>query len=190
MENNIISERAERLEKLNKLSEISNPYPSKVEKSHTISEVLEGFVDLEKNKTIVSLAGRVMNVRTHGNLSFANLKDFSGEIQLAFTKNELGVDDYKNFVKLVDMADFLEVKGTCFITHKGENSLLINSYRVISKALAPLPDKWHGLKDEEERLRKRYLDLLTNEELRDLFVKKAKFWQVTRDFMIKRAFLR
>jgi lysyl-tRNA synthetase, class II len=188
MENNIISERAERLEKLSKLSEISNPYPSKVEKSHSVGEVLADFSNLEKNKTMLSLAGRVMSVRTHGNLSFANLKDFSGEIQLAFSKNELGVDNYKSFVKLVDMADFLEVKGTCFVTHKGENSLLINSYRVISKALAPLPEKWHGLKDEEERLRKRYLDLLTNEELRDLFVKKAKFWQVIRDFMIKKGF--
>lgn len=189
MENNNISEKTDRLVKLNKLSETTNPYPSKVEKSHSVGEVLADFSNLEKNKTIISLAGRVMSVRSHCNLSFANLKDFSGEIQLAFTKNELGVDNYKNFVKLVDMADFLEVKGTCFVTHKGENSLLINSYRVISKALAPLPEKWHGLKDEEERLRKRYLDLLNNEELRDLFVKKAKFWQVIRDFMIDKGFL-
>lgn len=188
MENNKINEKDDRLAKLNKLSEFSNPYPSKIEKSHSIRDVLTNFSGLEKNKTNVSLAGRVMSIRSHGNLSFANLKDFSGEIQLAFTKNELGADNYKNFIKLVDMADFLEVKGTCFVTHKGENSLLVNSYRVISKALVPLPEKWHGLKDEEERLRKRYLDLLTNEELRDLFVKKAKFWQVIRDFMNKKGF--
>ncbi len=188
MDNNIVSEREERLGKLNKLNDISNPYPSKVERSHSVAEILASFSDLEKNKTEVCLTGRIMNIRTHGNLSFANLKDFSGELQLAFSKDELGVDNYKNFVKLVDMADFLEVKGTCFVTHKGENSLLINSYRVISKALAPPPEKWHGLKDEEERLRKRYLDLLTNDELRDLFIKKAKFWQVTRDFMLKRGF--
>jgi lysyl-tRNA synthetase class 2 len=188
MENSIVSEQADRQEKLNKLNSICNPYPSKVNRSHLISEVLDNFSDLEKEKKEVFLAGRILTIRTHGNLSFANLKDTSGNIQLAFSKNELGVDDYKNFVKLIDMADFLEVGGTCFVTHKGENSILVKSYKVLSKALSPLPEKWHGLKDEEEKLRKRYLDLLLNDELRDLFVKKAKFWQVTRDFMIKKGF--
>lgn len=188
MENNITSEQADRQEKLNKLSTVVNPYPSKVNRTHTISEALKNFSDLETKKQEIFLAGRIMTIRGHGNLSFANLKDFSGEMQLAFSKNELGDDNYKNFVKLIDMADFLEVSGVCFLTHKGEPSLLVKSYRVLSKALLPLPEKWHGLKDDEEKLRKRYLDLLLDNDLRDLFVKKAKFWQVTRDFMIKKGF--
>lgn len=185
--NNLNNERSDRELKLNKISETLNPYPSKSFKTHSVKEVLDAFSNLEGDKKEVSLAGRLISLRTHGNLSFANLKDFSGEIQLAFSKNELG-DDYKNFVKLVDMADFLEVKGLCFVTHKGENSLLVKSYRILSKALLPLPEKWHGLKDEEEKLRKRYLDLLTNDDLREIFVKKSKFWQITRDFMIKKGF--
>ncbi|HPT08198.1 MAG TPA: lysine--tRNA ligase [bacterium] len=188
MEINILSEKDKRQEKLDKIATFANPYPSKVNRTHIISEVLENFSDLESSKKEVSVAGRIMIIRGHGNLSFVNLKDFSGEIQLAFSKNELGDDNYKNFVKLIDMADFLEVSGTCFLTHKGESSLLVKSYRVLSKALLPLPEKWHGLKDNEEKLRKRYLDLLLDNDLRELFVKKAKFWQVTRAFMIKKGF--
>lgn len=188
MENIGINERADRLAKLEKISAQTNPYPSRVNRTHTIGEVLTNFSDLEKNKTIVSLAGRVLGVRTHGNLSFVNLKDGTFEIQLACSKNELGAEDYKEFTKLVDMADFIEVSGTCFVTHKGQNSVLVNKYRIISKALLPLPEKWHGLKDEEERLRKRYLDLLLDDDLKELFVKKAKFWQVTRDFMLRKGF--
>ncbi len=191
MENKTISnpnnERMERESKLNKISENNNPYPSKTSRTHSVAGVLSDFTNLESKKENIILAGRIIGLRTHGNLSFANLKDASGEIQLAFSKNELG-EGYKSFVKLIDMADFLEVDGTCFVTHKGENSVLVKKYKVLSKALLPLPEKWHGLKDEEERLRKRYLDLLTNDDLREIFIKKSKFWQVTRDFMIKKGF--
>lgn len=185
--NNPGSERAEREVKLNKISETHNPYPSKTSRTHSISEVLSDFSNLEKEQKEIVLTGRIMNLRTHGNLSFVNLKDSSGEIQLALTKNDLG-DDYKSFVKLIDIADFIEVSGHCFVTHKGQNSLLVKKYRILSKALLPLPEKWHGLKDEEERLRKRYLDLLTSDDLREIFIKKAKFWQVIRDFLIKKGF--
>ncbi len=188
-EKNTNIEREDRQEKLKKLELNSNPYPSKVERDFSIKEILDNFSDLEKKGSEVSLAGRITTKRSHGNLSFANLRDVSADIQLAFSKKELGDDEYKKFVKLVDMADFLEIKGNCFVTHKGENSILVRSYRVLSKSLLPLPEKWHGLKDPEEKLRKRYLDILLDEELKELFFKRAKFWQVTRDFMIKKGFL-
>jgi lysyl-tRNA synthetase, class II len=184
-----INEKEDRFEKLKKILEFQNPYPSQGKRSHMVSEVLDDFSKLEKAEEAVYLSGRVMSLRSHGNLSFVSLKDFSGNIQLALSKNDLGADDYKRFIKLVDVADFIEVSGVCFVTHKGHQSLLVKSYKILSKALAPLPEKWHGLKDEEEKLRKRYLDILLNKELSDLFVKKAKFWQVTRDFMIKKGFL-
>ncbi len=188
MENTFVGERSDRLEKLNKISEFANPYPAKANRTHTVSEVLNDFSSLEEKKTELVLDGRIMGLRSHGNLSFARIKDASGEIQLAFSKNEMGPDEYKSFSKLVDMADFLEVSGTCFLTHKGEQSILVKTYRFLSKALSPLPEKWHGLKDEDERLRKRYLDLLLDNDLRELFVKKAKFWQVTRAFMHRHGF--
>lgn len=188
MDNTFAGERHDRLEKLKKISEQNNPFPAKTNRTHCISEVLDNFTSLMEKKESLVLTGRIMSLRSHGNLSFAKLKDASAEIQLAFTKNEMGADEYKSFSKLVDVADFLEISGTCFVTHKGESSILVKTYRFLSKALAPLPEKWHGLKDEDEKLRKRYLDLLLNDELRDLFVKKAKFWQVTRSFLHRHGF--
>jgi lysyl-tRNA synthetase, class II len=187
-ETNEVSERLDRLNKLEKIEENFNPYPSKSKKTHSIKEVFDNFSKLEKQEKEVTVTGRLLSLRAHGNLSFANIKDSSSSIQLAFSKKELGPEEYKSFTKLIDMADFLEISGVCFVTHKGESSILVKSYKLLSKALLPLPDKWHGLKDEEERLRKRYLDLLLNDELRDIFIKKSKFWQVTRDFLIKKGF--
>ncbi|MFA7662741.1 MAG: lysine--tRNA ligase [Patescibacteria group bacterium] len=177
-------ERDDRLEKLSKLRDKGiNPYPAKVERTHLISEVLDNFEKFEKKANVVILVGRLRSMRTHGNLSFANLEDNSGQIQLAFSKKEVGDENYKDFIKLIDVADFLEVSGTCFLTHKEEKSIMVKSWKIISKAILPLPEKWHGLKDEEEILRKRYLDILFNPEVKDLFVKKAKFWQATRNFL-------
>jgi lysyl-tRNA synthetase, class II len=188
-EKNTNIEREDRQEKLKKLKLDSNPYPNKANRDLLIKEVLDNFSDLENKETEVCLAGRIITKRSHGNLSFANLRDVSAEIQLAFSKKDLGDDEYKKFVKLIDMADFLEIKGSCFVTHKGQKSVLVKSYRVLSKSLLSLPEKWHGLKDPEEKLRKRYLDILLDPELKELFFKRAKFWQVTRDFMIKKDFL-
>jgi len=127
-------------------------------------------------------------VRSHGNLTFANLEDESGTLQIALSKKELGDEQYKRFVKMIDVADFVEVLGTCFVTHKGENSLMVKEWKLLSKALRPIPDSWYGFKDEEDRLRKRYLDLLMNPETRELFKKKAAFWDVSRNFMKSHGF--
>lgn len=183
-------ERDDRLEKLNKLKEGGvNPYPARVKRTHEVQEVLDNFDDLEKQEENVTVVGRLRSQRSHGNLSFADIEDESGRIQLAFSKKEIGADKYKQFIKLIDIADFLEVSGTCFLTHKGQQSIMVRDYKLISKALLPLPEKWHGLKDEEEKLRKRYLDILFNPEVKELFVKKAKFWQATRDFLVSKGFM-
>jgi len=185
-----ISERDERLRKLEELKKLGlDPYPAHSERNFTISAVLADFAKLEKSKTEVILAGRLRMIRTHGNLSFCNLQDGTGQIQIALSKKDIGEEKYKSFVKLIDMGDFVEARGTCFITHKGEQSLMLTDWKILSKAILPLPEKWHGLKDEDERYRKRYLDILTNDELRDIFIKRAKFWQVTRQFMIDHGFL-
>lgn len=178
------NEREERLRKLAEFKKLAiNPYPSKAERNIEIGVLVEKFSEWEKSQQAAVIVGRLMSVRTHGNLSFANLQDGSGTIQIALSKKELGDESYKLFIKLIDTADFIQVSGVCFVTHKGENSLLVKEWKLLTKVLAPLPEKWHGLKDEEDRLRKRYLDLLLNQELRDMFYKKAKFWEVTRDFM-------
>jgi len=189
VENSGVSERADRLKKLNLLREAGlNPYPAKVSRDYLISEVLKDFASLETSEKQFTIAGRLRSIRSHGNLSFANLEDASANIQLAFSKKELGDEMYKNFVKLIDSGDFIEVGGICFKTHKGESSVMVKEWKILTKALRPIPDSWYGLKDEEDRLRKRYLDLLLNPELRDIFYKKAKFWETARNFMKEKGF--
>jgi len=185
-----VSERADRLKKLAGLEELGiNPYPAKVKRDYLIAEVLQKFAALEKKQSEFYLVGRLRSLRSHGNLTFANLADSSGEIQLALSKKDLGEEKYKNFVKLIDNGDFLEVQGTCFVTHKGENSLLVKDWKIITKALLPIPDAWYGLKDEEELFRKRYLDILLNPEVKDMILKRAKFWQAMRRFLLARDFI-
>ncbi len=183
------SEREERLKKLSGLQSVGiNPYPATTQRDHSVAEVLDTFDNLQTTQTSVTLAGRLRSLRSHGNLSFADLEDVSGRIQLALSKKELGDDSYKRFIKLIDSGDFLEATGTAFLTHKGEKSLMLSSWQILSKAIAPIPDAWYGLKDEDERYRHRYLDILLNPETRDIFFKKALFWEVTRDFMKRHGF--
>lgn len=184
-----LREREERLRKLALIKDKGiNPYPAKANKSQAIKDVVTNFDTLLENKETVAIAGRLRSVRSHGNLSFANLEDESGNIQIALSKKEIGVDLYKDFVKLIDHGDFIEVEGVCFLTHQGEKSLMLSNWKLLTKAIRPIPDAWFGIKDDEERYRKRYLDMLLNPELRDIFKKKAKFWQVTREFMLRKGF--
>jgi len=190
MENKKVSERDERINKLEELKKKGiNPYPAKVNRSHSVNEALLDFDGLQKNETAIDLVGRLRSVREHGNLTFAHLQDGTGMIQIAISKKEIGADNYKDFLKLIDTGDFIEIKGVCFVTHKGEKSVMAKEWKIISKALRPLPDKWHGLQDEEEKFRKRYLDILFNPEVREMFEKKAKFWRAIRDFMLEKGFM-
>lgn len=183
------SEREERLKKLNELRSAGiNPYPAKAQRDYEIGAVLANFDALEKEQKAINIVGRVRAKREHGNLCFANLEDASGNIQLALSKKDLGPEKYKEFLKLIDVADFIQTEGKAFLTHKGERSLMVTDWRLLTKALRPIPDAWYGLKDEDDRLRKRYLDLILNPELRELFLKKALFWETIRGFMKKQGF--
>lgn len=191
-----ISEKEERINKLNELLEMGvEAYPSVSKRTHRIGDVLNGFSELETGQTRIVLAGRLRSKRLHGNLCFSELADESGKIQLVLSKQELETETaeklrtFKEFDKFIDIGDFIEISGTAFVTKKGEQSVLVKSWRLLSKALRPLPDKWHGLKNEEERFRKRYLDLLMDPKLRETFVKKAKFWETVRAFMKEEGFL-
>ncbi len=183
------NEREERLCKLDLLKEKGiNPYPASCNRTHQIIEVIEAFDSLLEQEKQVIVAGRIRGLRSHGNLSFIDLEDSSGRLQLAFSKKELGDEKYKLLVKLIDSADFIEASGKLFLSNQGAKTLMASDWQLLSKAIAPIPDAWYGLKDEDERYRKRYLDLLLNPELREIFIKKALFWEVARDFMKKRGF--
>jgi lysyl-tRNA synthetase, class II len=181
--------RAERIKKLELLKAKGiAAYPAKITRTHEISAVLNDFTSLETEVTIVSVVGRVMVVRGQGAILFAVLKDGSGSVQLVFKEDVIDPDTFKLFTEVVDGGDFISASGTVFTTNRGERSVLVQTWQMVTKTLLPLPDKYHGLQDEEERLRKRYLDILTKDELRELFKRKEKFWDVTRTFMKRHGF--
>lgn len=177
----------ERLKKIQKLEESNTQaYPSKSNYTKTIKDFNDGFdPDLKIESTLV---GRVMSSRSFGNLAFAKIFDGTGSVQVVFER-EVSESAINYFTESVDVADFIQVTGKGYITKKGESSLLVNSINILTKALLPLPDKHAGLVDEEEKMRKRYLDILLDENKRDLFYKKAKFWKVVRNFFDEQDFL-
>lgn len=147
----------ERLESLRQQG--INPYPARVEREQTTKEA-----KAEKEGAKTSIAGRLVSKREMGKLCFSHIKDESGSVQVAFSEKELGKEKYKFFTKNFDLGDFVAISGEMFVTHKGEITVLVKDFQLISKALLPLPEKFHGLSDVEIRYRKRYLDLLANEE--------------------------
>jgi lysyl-tRNA synthetase class 2 len=182
---------AERVKKMKKLIELGvNPYPQPVLKSKkSASRVLEEYKKLKtekssKNKEIV--AGRIMSLRVMGGIAFAHLQDETGRIQAVFQKKNL--KDYK-LLKLFDLGDVLIVKGNPYRTKKGELSINVREFQLASKSLRPLPEKFHGLKDEELRFRKRYLDAIMNPEVLEMFKKKTLIVQSIREFLNKNGFL-
>ncbi|HLP86607.1 MAG TPA: lysine--tRNA ligase [Candidatus Paceibacterota bacterium] len=179
-----------RIKKLEILKEQGqDPYTAQSFRTHTIKEVIDGFEILSKDNKEVTIAGRVMSLRGQGALIFFNITDGSDSFQGLIKKGEIEDNLFKLFVDAIDIADFIEVTGTLFKTKTEQQTVLVKSWRILTKALQPLPEKWHGLQDIEEKFRKRYLDILTTDELRELFEKKAKFWEVTRTFMKEHGFL-
>jgi len=162
-----------------------DPYPAQVDRTNTCQEAVSQFKDGQE----MTLVGRLRTIRGHGGSAFANLEDGSGKIQLYFKKDELGDKEYKFFQDNFDIGDFIEVKGTLFLTHKEEKTLLVKKYKILTKSLAPLPEKWHGLKDPEERFRKRYLDLIMNSEVKDIFKKRSEIIKGIREFLNKNDFM-
>ncbi len=182
--------RHEREKKLALFTERGIPaYPAKTMVTHTVLQVQEEFAILSENKTVVTVAGRLMSIRRHGGSTFADIFDGTGRTQLFFSKETLGEESYGLLTDAVDASDFLEVTGDVFETNRGAQTIRVTEWRMLTKALQAVPSEFYGLEDEEERFRKRYLDLLQNGELRALFVKKAEFWDSVRGFMKSRGFL-
>jgi lysyl-tRNA synthetase class 2 len=179
-----------RVEKLKKIEQSGIPaYPASTKRTNTILETLNSFDKVfGKLKTVV-LVGRIMAKREHGKMLFLNIKDGTGKIQILIKEDKVGEKGFSFFRDNFDIADFIEVKGTLFKTKRGEKTIEAEDYKMLSKALLPLPEKWHGLQDEEEKLRKRYLDIIFNPEVKDMIEKRAKFWNATREFLIKKGFL-
>ncbi|MFH1551982.1 MAG: amino acid--tRNA ligase-related protein [bacterium] len=179
--------------RMGKLENIRNsnidPYPAKANRTHICKQAIDDFRKLSNEKKILFLVGRLRAIRGHGGSCFAHIEDRSGQIQIYLKKDELGDKKYNFFQDNFDIGDFVEVKGELFLTKKGEKTLLVRDYKILAKSLSPLPEKWHGLKDIEERFRKRYLDLLMNKEVRGVFEKRSAIVRKIREFLYKKEFI-
>lgn len=175
--------------KLEKIAELGfEPYGGRFDWTHHTNDILADAEALEKSEEHVKVAGRIMIIRGHGKTAFCKLRDEKGDIQLYFRKDALDEKEWSLF-KLVDMGDILGVEGTVFTTHTGEVTVRVLSFTMLSKSLRPLPEKWHGLTDVEQRYRQRYLDLISNPEVRTTFIKRANMLQAIRNWYTSHGFL-
>jgi len=166
-----------------------NAYPARTKRTHKIAQALKDFVQLARLKKEVILAGRIRSLREHGGATFLHLEDGSDKIQSYFRKDRIGERAYKFFLDNFDIGDFIEVRGILFKTKKGEKTIEVSDYKMLAKSLLPLPEKWHGIRDIEERFRKRYLDLIFNLEVKKKFETHSEIIKEIREFLEKEGFL-
>lgn len=188
-ENRLIQERKKKLDEIRDLG--IEPYPYSYEKTDSSSEINSKFSELkpeEHSKYKAKSAGRIVALRRMGKASFAHIQDQDGKLQLYLSQDNLGKEKY-NFLKKIDIGDFIGVEGFVFKTRTGEITIEVKNFELLSKSLRPLPEKFHGLKDEELRYRQRYVDLIVNPEVKEVFLKRTKILKVMREFMEIKGFI-
>ncbi len=197
MEDTDLNLNEQQLVRREKLSDLRNigiePYPLRLPwpRTHTNAEAVHAFQasKLAEGEQ-VSLVGRMISVRVMGKAAFAHIEDGSGKVQVYLKRDALGEETYNElFKRLIDLGDFIQVSGPMFATRTGEISCEVEKLALISKTLNPMPDKWHGLKDVETRYRQRYVDLLANHEVREIFTARARLVAATRRYLDANGFL-
>ncbi|MFP4101707.1 amino acid--tRNA ligase-related protein, partial [Coleofasciculus sp.] len=191
--------RATRLEKVQQLKALGiEPYAYHWQSTHHAAELQEKFADLGNGEEVdfeVAIAGRILARRVFGKLAFFNLQDETGTIQLYLDKKRITAtmtdlpNPFTPLKQLTDIGDILGVKGTIKRTDKGELSVYVSEYAILTKSLLPLPDKWHGLTDTEKRYRQRYVDLMVNPTVRETFRRRAKITAAIRRYLEDRGFI-
>jgi len=173
-----------RMDKLKRLTEAGHhPYPEKYDRTHMLREA-----KTQKEGEKVKVCGRIMLQRVMGKLTFSHLQDFTGRMQVVFQQDKIEKEDYKEATKLLDIGDFIGVEGEIFVTKHGEVSVLVSKWTFLGKALRPLPEKWHGIQNTEDCYRRRYLDLIMNEDTKKRFTFRSDLIKETRKFYWDHAF--
>lgn len=174
-----------RRDKLKEIEKVCNPYPDSFKRTHTLKNASK----LEDGITGVSVCGRIMFMRKMGKLSFIRIRDLEGSLQLELKVDEVGEEKYAFFKKMFDSGDFMGATGEMFTTQTGEKTLRVKSFEFLGKALRPLPEKFHGLTDQEMKYRQRYTDLIMNEESRKVFLGRSKFYSFLHRYLGENGFL-
>lgn len=164
-------------------------FPAQTKRTHKISEALKSFTSLARSKKEIVLVGRIRSRRIHGKATFIHIDDGSAQIQAFLRENRLGEKGYQFFLDNFDVGDFIETRGVLIKTKRGEKTIETSGFKILTKSLRPLPEKWHGLKDIEERYRKRYLDLIFNPEVKKKFEIRSQIIKEIRRFLDQEGFL-
>jgi len=183
----ILKERLKKIEELRKIG--IEPYPYSFDRTASSKEIhnIKLKID-EKGKKLFRVAGRVIGKRVLGNISFCHIQDNEGKLQIVFEKN-FSKEALEFFKKYIDVGDFIGIEGVAYKTKTGETSILAKKITLLSKSIFPLPEKWHGLRDVEERYRKRYIDLIVNPEVRKVFEMRTKIINAIREFLNSKGFI-
>ncbi|MFB3142375.1 MAG: lysine--tRNA ligase [Acidobacteriota bacterium] len=187
----LIEQRSQKLEEIRKLGH--DPYPHRYELSHTVAELVHEFSqksgqELEQEEVSVQTVGRLVNLRGHGKAGFADLQGSGERIQIYVRQDRVGQENHQLF-RLFDIGDIIGVRGSLFRTKTDELTIKADQLDFLAKGLLPLPEKWHGLSDVEIRYRQRYLDLMANREIRDIFIRRGRIISEIRDFLESRGYL-
>lgn len=175
-----------RLEKEQKLVDLGiSIHPERYEVTHSLKDVRQ----LEEGVQNVRVAGRVMSKRKMGKISFMDLRDIEGKIQLVFKRDDLGEENYKLLHSTVDIGDFIGVEGDTFVTQAGEKSIQVKKYEFLGKSIRPLPEKFHGISNQELLYRERHLDLIMNEDTKKRFLLRSEFIKLMREFLWSKGFI-
>jgi len=185
--NEIKKARVKKMEAIKKAG--FSAYPIEVKRTHTITGVLEDFSKLFQKQEELFLVGRIRAIREHGGAAFLDIEDGTGKIQAHLREDKLGENGFKFFQDNFDIGDFIQIRGVLFTTKKGEKTIEAQDFKMLAKSLRPLPEKWHGLQDVEERFRKRYLDLVFNKEVKEKFEIRTKIVKELRGFLDKKGFI-
>ncbi|OCL28571.1 lysine--tRNA ligase [Orenia metallireducens] len=184
--NELMMERRKKLDDLNEAG--IEAYSNEFNREDIVADILENFEELEAEDKVIKAAGRIMAFRNHGKSSFADIVDMSGRVQVYAQQNKLGEELYELFTSL-NIGDHVGVEGTVFKTRRGEISIRVKSFKLLSKSLRPLPEKWHGLKDVELRYRQRYVDLVVNPEVKEKFILRSRILHKIRSYLEEKGFL-
>ena len=186
--------RDERLRKLQNLKDLGvNPYPAETHRTHKIAEIITQFDNLQGQ--VATIAGRIVGIRKFGKIAFIVVKDYSGQVQL-FIKSDtlLGLDAANSQIgiaelPLLDTGDFIEATGKIIKSQTGEISVEATNLRILTKSLRPMPSATEGFTNKEERMRRRYVDMNVNQDVRDRFVRRSEFWKATREYLNQHEFV-
>jgi lysyl-tRNA synthetase, class II len=186
---NVADQHQVRIQKLQALREAGvEPFAYRYSKTHTTKQLVDEFETLSASQQNASIAGRLMTIRSMGKSIFANLQDDSGQIQIYVKKDAVIEAEFEVFKK-ADIGDIFGVEGYLFLTKMGEKSVHVSKVTLLAKSLRPMPEKWHGLQDKETRYRRRYLDMIANPEVRDVFKKRSQIVRAVRNFLDGEGFI-